>query len=105
MPYADLGRPAVTLWEHRLASKRLHEEGHRTIDEHAIFMAIEEQRSVLAQACDRSKAARRALARSPGRQKSPASQPPQHPTAAADDPDAKVPVITADDIAKTEFWS
>ncbi len=105
VPYADLGRPAVTLWEHRLASKRLHEEGHRTIDEHAIFMAIEEQRSVLAQACDRSKAARRALARSPGRQKSPASQPPQHPTAAADDPDAKVPVITADDIAKTEFWS
>jgi putative transposase len=33
VPYADIGRPAVTLWEHRLAIKRLHEEGRRTVDE------------------------------------------------------------------------
>src|SRR5271166_1311585 len=47
VPYADIGRPAVTLWEHREASKRLHEEGRRSVDEHAIFAAIEEQRHVL----------------------------------------------------------
>src|SRR5690349_3794268 len=57
VPYADLGRPAVTLWEHRLASKRLHEAGRRSVDEHAIFAAIEEQRHVLADAYGRSKAA------------------------------------------------
>jgi putative transposase len=105
VPYADLGRPAVTLWEHRLASKRLHEEGRRTVDEHAIFEAIEKQRRVLAQAYDRSKVARRSLARTPGKQDVPASHQPPQPTATSDDSDAKVPVITADDIAKTEFWS
>ncbi len=63
VPYADLRRPAVTLWEHRLATKRLHEEGRRTVDEHAIFAAVEEQRRVLAEAYGRSKAARRAVVR------------------------------------------
>ena len=63
VPYADIGRPAVTLWEHRLAIKRLHEEGRRTVDEYAIFAAIEEQRRVLAEAYDRSKSARRAVVR------------------------------------------
>ena len=63
VPYADLGRPTVTLWEHRLAAKRLRAEGWRTVDEHAIFAAIEEQRRVLADAYGRSKTARRAVAR------------------------------------------
>jgi putative transposase len=63
VPYADLGRPAVTLWEHRLAAKRLRAEGWRTVDEHAIFAAVEEQRRVLADACGRSRTVRRAVAR------------------------------------------
>ena len=36
VPYADLGRPPVTLWEHREATRRLRAEGRRTVDEHAI---------------------------------------------------------------------
>jgi putative transposase len=64
VPYADISRPAVTLWEHRQASRRLREEGRRTIDEHAIFVAIEEQRRILVEAYGRSKSARRAVVRS-----------------------------------------
>jgi len=40
VPYADVSRPAITLWEHRQATKKLHAEGRRTVDEHAIFVAI-----------------------------------------------------------------
>jgi putative transposase len=102
VPYADFARPMITLWEHRQAVRTLRAEGRRTIDEQAIFAAIEAQRRVVADAYAESKAARRAAVRAPGGQDVPAS--PQ-PTVAEDDPDARVPVITADDIAKTEFWS
>jgi putative transposase len=63
VPYADISRPAVTLWEHREVSRRLHAEGRRTVDEHAIFEAIDEQRRILAEAFGRSKSARRAVVR------------------------------------------
>jgi putative transposase len=63
VPYADLGRLPVTLWEHREAVQRLRAEGRRSVDEHAIFAAITEQRRVLLEAQSRSKAARRAVAR------------------------------------------
>jgi len=103
VPYANLGWPAITLWEHRQAVRTLRAEGRKTIDEHAIFAAIEAQRRVVAGAYAESKAARRAAARAPAGHDGVASSPP--PTRADDDPDARVPVITADDIAKTEFWS
>jgi putative transposase len=102
VPYADLARPAITLWEHRHAIRTLRAEGRKTIDEQAIFAAIEAQRRVVADAYAESKAARRSAARVPGGQDGSASPP---PSSAEDDPDARVPVITADDIAKTEFWS
>jgi putative transposase len=59
IPCADLGRPAVTLWEQRLASRTLREAGHRSVDETAIFAAIAEQRRVLAEAQASSKVTRR----------------------------------------------
>ena len=103
VPYADMGRPAVTLWEHRLASRRLHEVGRRTVDEHAIFAAIEEQRRVLAEAYGRSKAARRAVVRgelaAAGTVKPAAS-----PAAPVDDPDAQVPMPTEGADSGVEFW-
>src|SRR5208283_1137468 len=108
VPYADLARPAITLWEHRHAVRTLRAEGRKTINEQAIFTAIAAQRRVIADACAESKAARRAAARAPGQQDILASSQPSsssQPMAAEDDPDARVPVITADDIAKTEFWS
>ena len=63
IPCADLGRPPVTLWEQRAATRTLREAGHRSIDETAIFTAIAEQRRVLAEAQAGSKLARRAFAR------------------------------------------
>jgi putative transposase len=64
-PYADLGRPPVSLWEQRLAVRSLREQGRKTVDEHAIFTAIEEQRQVITEAYAQSKTARRAIARMP----------------------------------------
>ena len=54
---ADLGRPAVSLWEQRIADRALRDEGRRTIDEAAVATAIEEQRRVLAGAQAASKSA------------------------------------------------
>jgi putative transposase len=95
VPYADISRPAVTLWEHREASRHLHAEGRRTVDEHAIFEAIDEQRRILAEAFGRSKSARRAVVRtalaageSAGKgQKQPASE-----TDSDEDMDAQFPM-------------
>lgn len=64
-PYADLGRPPVSLWEQRLAVRSLREQGRKTVDEYAIFTAIEEQRQVVTEAYAQSKTARRAIARMP----------------------------------------
>ena len=105
-PYADIGRPTVTLWEHRLATKRLREEGWRTMDEHAIFAAVEEQRRVLAEANGRSKAARRAVVRASlaaeqvaGRCGKPAEE-----AETGGDPDAQVPMPGEGATSGVEFW-
>lgn len=107
VPYADIGRPAVTLWEHREASKRLREEGRRSVDEHAIFAAIEEQRHVLADAYGRSKAARRTVVRgtlaatcADGE----SVKPDAGPSAGDDDSDAKVPMPGDRTTSGVEFW-
>lgn len=63
IPYADLGRPPITLWEHRAASARLLEEGRRAVDERLIFAAVEAQRAIVADAALATKQARRTLAR------------------------------------------
>lgn len=57
--YRDLGRPPITLWEHRLALKRLREEGHTNADETAIFRTIETMRTITDEAVAASKSARR----------------------------------------------
>ena len=57
--YRNLRRPPISLWEHRLALKRLREEGRQTVDENAIFRAIETMRSIADEAVNTSKIARR----------------------------------------------
>lgn len=57
--YRNLRRPPISLWEHRLALKRLREEGRRTVDENAIFRAIDTMRSIADEATNSSKIARR----------------------------------------------
>jgi putative transposase len=59
LSYRDLRRPAISLWEHRLAMKRLREEGRAEIDEEAIFAAIDAMRGIAERASAESKTARR----------------------------------------------
>jgi putative transposase len=59
LTYSDLRRPPISLWEHRLAIKRLREEGRTHVDEPAIFHAIETMRTIADEAVMVSKAARR----------------------------------------------
>jgi putative transposase len=61
--YRDLGRPRITLWEHREATRTLRERGRRAVDEVMIFEAIEAQRMLVAEAARRTKAARQAAQR------------------------------------------
>ena len=64
IPYADLGRPPITLWEHRRAMARLREEGRAAVNEHLTFEAVEAQRALVACATHRTIKARRAASRS-----------------------------------------
>lgn len=59
IPYRDLGRPPVTLWEQRLALKRLREEGRSHVDENAIFRTIETMRKIAEEAVRTTKTIRR----------------------------------------------
>jgi putative transposase len=59
LSYRDLRRPPVSLWEHRLALKRLREDGRALVDEAAIFRTIEAMRAIADDAVRASKTARR----------------------------------------------
>lgn len=113
VPYADLGRPAVSLWEHEAAMQQLRQNGRGTVNEDEIFRAIEDNRQMMAQAQARSKKARRALARSPdGRLEAsvPEQLAPRHPGSrpaadAGNQDDAQVPEVSEGDAWMTEFLS
>lgn len=57
--YADLRRPAITLWEQRAAVRILREQGQRRLSEGLIFEAIEQQRQIVARARKATEAAKR----------------------------------------------
>jgi putative transposase len=59
LSYRDLRRPPVSLCEHRLALKRLREDGRGNVDEAAIFRTIENMREIANGAVRASKIARR----------------------------------------------
>jgi putative transposase len=46
VPYRMLSRPSITLWEHKLALKRLREQRRTIIDEASLFAAIDEMREI-----------------------------------------------------------
>ena len=46
VPYRMLSRPAITLWEHKLARKRLREQRQIAVDEASLFAAIDEMREI-----------------------------------------------------------
>jgi len=112
LPYADLGKPPVSLWEHRNAVRALREQAHQTVDENAIFTAIKEQRQLLSEAQARSKTARRAAARRPAAASDQGLAEPtdqQSGTSEGNTPviadDARVPVVVEGEAWKTEFLS
>jgi putative transposase len=59
LSYRDLRRPAISLWEHRLALKRLRDEGWAEINEDAIFTAIDAMRGIAERAGADTKTTRR----------------------------------------------
>jgi putative transposase len=104
VPCADLGRPAISLWEQRTATRALRSAGRRSVDEAAVATAVEEQRRVLAEAHTTSKAARRMAARSPAhRSTSEFSRSPQAAEAADSEAEARIPSVIIGDAWKTEF--
>lgn len=57
--YANIGHPAVTLWEYRHIRKKLLEQGRSETNEKAIFESVETQREIVESATSKSKSARR----------------------------------------------
>lgn len=106
VPYADLSRQPITLWEHQEAIRRLRAEGRRGVDEHAIFAAVAEQRRMLLEAQLRSKAARRALARAgPAERAARTAEPKgEGQGGALHDDDAEVPMPAEGEASGVEFW-
>lgn len=63
IPYRDLTRPSITLWEIRKAHERLREEGYANVDENMIFDAIEKMELIAKQAVEKTKSARKRISR------------------------------------------
>lgn len=59
LPYRDLYRPSISLWEHRAALKYLREQGRRDVNEQSIFAAIEAMHRLTRKASTETKKARR----------------------------------------------
>ncbi|WP_027159829.1 Mu transposase C-terminal domain-containing protein [Methylobacter luteus] len=59
VPYRTLSRPAITLWEHKLARKRLREQRRTAADEASLFAAIDEMRDIERKAKALTRTARR----------------------------------------------
>ena len=75
VPYRNVGRPAISLAERRSVLRKL-KSSKLSVDENAIFAAIDVQRAIVATACKDSAAARRLRAKSSAWKKSPSSPSP-----------------------------
>lgn len=59
IPYRDLSRPPISLWEHRWATEELRRQGRLAINEDNLFAAIEAQRRLIEKAHLATQGARR----------------------------------------------
>jgi len=107
--YRDLRRPPITLWEHRLALKRLREEGRMNVDESAIFRTIETMRAITDEAVVASKTARRQRERRlrviQGGRRDPVLSPQDAVSAAADEPADQTTVQPWERMLPVEEWT
>ncbi len=92
VPCSRQGRPAISLHEHRLAVAHLRAQGQAQVDEDAIFRAVQQQRGIIQDAAERTRSARRQIARTadaargaPLRKSSTAPVPPNAAAGAAGD--------------------
>ena len=63
VPCSRQGRPTISLHEHRLAVAHLRAQGRAAVDEDAIFHAVELQRGIVQEAAQRTRSARKQVAR------------------------------------------
>ena len=78
VPTRDLSRPAISLWEHRLARRRLRARHRGEVDEAALFAAVEEMRAAERHAARLTRSARRDRARRVAAPEQPAAPPSPH---------------------------
>lgn len=65
IPYRNLANPAMSQWEYSRVMKILRDEGRRDVDEELIFRTLERMRGRVADAVQKTKAARRHVQRNP----------------------------------------
>jgi putative transposase len=94
VPTRDLSRPAISLWEHRLARRRLRARHRSEVDEAALYAAVEEMRSAEREAARLTRSARRDRARRAAAPGLPAAPPSAEPATAAEI--APEPVLDAE---------
>jgi len=82
VPTRDLSRPAISLWEHRLARRRLRARHRGEVDEAALFAAVEEMRMAEREAARLTRSARRDRARRDAAPELPAAPPRVAPVSA-----------------------
>jgi putative transposase len=63
VPYRTLSHPAISLFEHRLALKRLKDNGKQHVQESSLFKAIDEIRGIVKTAASTTRSVRRSRAR------------------------------------------
>ena len=59
IPYRSLSHPAISLFEHRLALKRLKIVGKEQVNENSLFRAIDEMRHIVNTSISKTKTIRR----------------------------------------------
>ena len=92
VPDRTLSRPTITLWEHRLARRRLRARRRQEVDEAALFAAVEEMRAIEREAARLTRAERRDRLRRKGAPSPrPAGPAPEPEAAGQADPAAEVP--------------
>jgi putative transposase len=70
VPYKDISRPPISVWELRAAKKRLDEENQVTVNEELIFGAVKKMRDIVESEAGKTRKARRQAARAKGWAKS-----------------------------------
>ena len=76
VPTRDLSRPTISLWEHRLALRRVRARHRGEVDEAALYASVEEMRAVEREAARLTRSARRDRARRGAAPGLPAASPP-----------------------------